>query len=122
MLRQNLLNYAGLFVLLAAFYAVGYIMASLGSFMIAPGVIGAILLLVTLLIFPQLRLKYYTSTMDLFKHFPFFVVPAGVGIMTSMVYFTAHPFLVLWVIFGSTLLSIIFTAFVVRLLISARHD
>lgn len=122
MTSQKALNFVGFTALLAAFYAASLAITSLASLAISPGVLGSILLLIALLIFPKMRAKYYSSSQVLFGHFPLFVVPAGVGIMTSVVYFIDHPFLVLWVIFGSTLLSIIFTAFIVRLLIGKYHD
>lgn len=122
MMRQKTLNIVGFIALLAAFYATSLAITTYASLPIAPGVLGAILLLVAVLILPKLRVKYYPTSQMLFGHFPLFVVPAGVGIMTSIVYFIDHPLLALWVIFGSTLLSIIFTAFIVRLLIGKYHD
>lgn len=122
MTSQKALNFVGFTALLAAFYAASLAIMSLASLSMSPGVLGSILLLIALLIFPKMRAKYYPSSQVLFGHFPLFVVPAGVGIMTSVVYFIDHPLLVLWVIFGSTLLSIIFTAFIVRLLIGKHHD
>lgn len=122
MLGQKTLNFIGFIALLAAFYAVSLAITSYAPLPISSGVLGAILLLIILLIYPNLCAKYYGASQVLFGHFPLFVVPAGVGIIVSLVYFIDHPLLALWVIFGSTLLSIIFTAIIVRLLIGKYHD
>lgn len=122
MLDNRSVNFIGLLVVLMVFYAIGYAVASFMSLSIAPGVLGSVLLLITLLILPKLRANYYASTTILFAHFPLFVIPAAVGIMVSTAYFIQHPLLLLWIIFGSTLLSIIFTALVVRLMIGVRDE
>ncbi len=122
MTRQKALRLIGFCTLLAVFYVVSLAITAFASLTISPGVLGSVLLLFILLVFPNLTEKYYSSSQMLFGHFPLFVVPAGVGIMMSMVYFIDHPLLLLWIIFGSTLLSILFTAYIVRLLIGKSHD
>ncbi len=122
MLDSRSANFIGLLVVLTVFYAIGYAVASFMSLSIAPGVIGSIILLITLLIVPKLRAKYYASTSILFAHFPLFVIPAAVGIMVSTAYFIHHPLLLLWIILGSTLLSLVFTALVVRLMIGLGDE
>lgn len=116
-IKQGGKDLAGLVLILAIYYGLGFAVSKFAGLAISPGVVGAVLLLITLLAMPKLRARYYPATMHLFTHFPLFVLPAAVGIMTAAAYFVEFPLLILWVIAGSTLLSIIFTAFVVRLLI-----
>ena len=80
-----------------------------------PGpVAGMILLFVSLLIWPALQTRIEAAANELLRHLSLLFVPAGVGIVAAAGSGSGHWLAIVASLVASTLLTMAFTAFVLR--------
>lgn len=110
------------FAVLLIFQCLGEALTFLLGLPIPGPVVGMLLLFFALLASPVLMATMEATANELLRHLALLFVPAGVGIIVSAHSVQGHWPAVICAILVSTLLTLVATAFVMRLVMAGRSE
>lgn len=99
------------FSVLFAYQILGELVSRFLPIFVPGPVLGMVLLFFSLLMFPWLMKKLESAAMDLLQHLSLLFVPAGVGIMVSIVTLSSAWLAILTSMVMSTILTMVVVAF-----------